>query len=356
MPEQNSSRVFTPRWLRNAFLATDVSVQVDDEWLSAAEAAQVLRSPVFVITAWNPYSESRTDVENAAANELLRKRLVREGATIHPAIGSDPKSDWSEESFAVEGLGRKKARAIGKEFEQHAIFEVSREELIVLGCTGEWSEHRLHGIWSAEPQSTDDLSAVIKRVTGLDLSSRYSRAAELGWVHDDGIGAPCPNCGEPLELFGCELESKDRNPYRAMAFVCVAEELLLWPHQVGEGVRASAKARRRYLQARADADGQGRVDRTHWAYCIELDDGAGERSSDHPWVYVGQTATTPEERFEQHRSGYKASKHVRRHGVRLRPDLYGDQPVLRTKAEAESYEAWLALSMRANGWPVLGGH
>jgi len=331
-------------------------VQVDDEWLSAAEAAQVLRSPVFVITAWNPYSESRTDVENAATNELLRKRLLREGATIHPALGSDPKSDWAEESFAVEGMGRKKARSIGKEFEQHAIFELSREELIVLGCTGEWSERRLHGEWSPEPQSPDDLPTVVERVTGLELTSRSSRASTPGWVHDDGLGAPCPNCGESLELFGCELQAKDGTPYRAMAFVCVEEELLLWTHQVSAEVRATAKARRRYLQARSDADGQGRVERSYWAYCIELEDAAGERPPGHPWVYVGQTSSTPEERFEQHLAGYKPSPKVRRFGVRLRPDLYRDQPILRSSAEALGYEDWLARSLAANGWPVKGGH
>jgi hypothetical protein len=36
-----------------------------------------------------------------------------------------------------------------------------------------------------------------------------------------------------------------------------------------------------------------------------------------PCVYVGQTGKTPEERFEDHKRGYKSSKYVERYGERL---------------------------------------
>jgi hypothetical protein len=39
-------------------------------------------------------------------------------------------------------------------------------------------------------------------------------------------------------------------------------------------------------------------------------------------VYVGLTGRTPEERFAQHRAGYKASGKVRRYGIELLPQLY----------------------------------
>ncbi|MBU6330499.1 MAG: DUF3293 domain-containing protein, partial [Acidobacteria bacterium] len=267
-----SKNAVTPRWLRNAFLATDVRVEIDGEWVGAEDAAHVLSRPLFVITAWNPYSEKMSAKANAVANRELRRRLLAMDATVRPAIGTDPNSDWSEESFAVEGIGRKKARGLGKEFGHHAIFELTREEQIVLGCTGDWTERRLHGPWSPSPQSGDDLRMVVKRVTGLDVDPHYVRASAIGWVHGDGLGAPCPGCGSGLELFGCDLEAKDGTPYRAMAFVCTDEELLLWGHQVDAVVRAVASTRWQYLQARADADGRGRIDRTHWAYCIELAD------------------------------------------------------------------------------------
>jgi hypothetical protein len=36
-----------------------------------------------------------------------------------------------------------------------------------------------------------------------------------------------------------------------------------------------------------------------------------------PCFYVGQTGKTPEERFEDHKRGYKSSKYVERYGERL---------------------------------------
>jgi hypothetical protein len=41
-------------------------------------------------------------------------------------------------------------------------------------------------------------------------------------------------------------------------------------------------------------------------------------------VYVGSSARTPEERFEQHLRGYKSARLVKRYALRLRPDLYED--------------------------------
>ena len=60
-------------------------------------------------------------------------------------------------------------------------------------------------------------------------------------------------------------------------------------------------------------------------YVIELDRAAGRRRDPRiPWVYVGSSARSPEERFEQHRRGYKSGRLVKRFGLRLRPDLYED--------------------------------
>ena len=60
-------------------------------------------------------------------------------------------------------------------------------------------------------------------------------------------------------------------------------------------------------------------------YVIELDRAAGRRRDPRiPWVYVGSSARSPEKRFEQHRNGYKSARLVKRHALRLRPDLYED--------------------------------
>jgi hypothetical protein len=74
---------------------------------------------------------------------------------------------------------------------------------------------------------------------------------------------------------------------------------------------------------------------TRRVYVIELDQGAGRRRDPRiPWVYVGSSSRTPEERFEQHLSGYKSSGLVKRFAKRLRPDLYEDLAPIRSYAKA----------------------
>lgn len=91
-------------------------------------------------------------------------------------------------------------------------------------------------------------------------------------------------------------------------------------------------------------------------YVIELSDDVGPREDPAlPWVYVGQSALSPEERFEQHRTGARNvrgplySKWPRRHGLRLRPDLYEQEPVLQSRHDAELAEARLAERLRSLG-------
>ena len=52
-------------------------------------------------------------------------------------------------------------------------------------------------------------------------------------------------------------------------------------------------------------------------YVIVLDFGSGETG-----LYVGKSGRTPDVRYEQHKSGYKDSRWVRRFGVGLVPALY----------------------------------
>ena len=76
-----------------------------------------------------------------------------------------------------------------------------------------------------------------------------------------------------------------------------------------------------------------------------------------PWgLYVGQTSRDPDLRFDQHKSGYKASGPVRRFGVRLLPDMVEHLNPMRPW-EALELEAALAEGFVAAGieW-VEGGH
>ena len=85
------------------------------------------------------------------------------------------------------------------------------------------------------------------------------------------------------------------------------------------------------------------ADRAYGVYVIELAPGAGRRRDSRiPWVYVGSSARSPEDRLAQHRRGYRSARLAKRHAVRLRPDLYEDlepQPTSRAGVEAEHLRA-----------------
>ncbi len=94
---------------------------------------------------------------------------------------------------------------------------------------------------------------------------------------------------------------------------------------------------------------------TYRVYVIELDDSL-RKGTDKPAVYVGYSAKTPEERFAQHLRGERASRHVRGHGVRLRPRLYQAYPAAANRPEAEALERHVADRLRRRGFTVYGGH
>lgn len=76
-----------------------------------------------------------------------------------------------------------------------------------------------------------------------------------------------------------------------------------------------------------------------------------------PWgLYVGQTSRDPDLRFDQHKDGYKASRAVKRFGVRLVPELVEHLNPMHGW-EAVELEAALADALRSVGitW-VEGGH
>jgi len=73
-------------------------------------------------------------------------------------------------------------------------------------------------------------------------------------------------------------------------------------------------------------------------------------------LYVGETSLDPDLRFDQHKTGYKASRFVNRFGFRLLPQLFGHFNPLR-RWEAVELEPALAEAFRNGGVPwVEGGH
>ena len=99
-------------------------------------------------------------------------------------------------------------------------------------------------------------------------------------------------------------------------------------------------------------------------YVIEISDERGPRlNSKYPNVYVGQTALTPEERFAQHKVGYKTSRYLWKGGkgrgqwlgLWLKPRLYERYNPIETRAEAERLEVRLAEQLRHKGYTVFVG-
>jgi predicted GIY-YIG superfamily endonuclease len=74
-----------------------------------------------------------------------------------------------------------------------------------------------------------------------------------------------------------------------------------------------------------------------------------------PCVYVGMTGLDPGKRFANHKRGYKASRYVRKYGIRLLPELFMDLNPL-TYDEAVIAEQGLAERLRKEGYTVVGGH
>ena len=73
-------------------------------------------------------------------------------------------------------------------------------------------------------------------------------------------------------------------------------------------------------------------------------------------LYVGETSLDPDLRFDQHKTGYKASRPVKRFGIRLLPQLFEHFNPLR-RWEAVELEPVLAQAFRDAGIPwVEGGH
>ena len=70
-----------------------------------------------------------------------------------------------------------------------------------------------------------------------------------------------------------------------------------------------------------------------------------------PCVYVGMTARSPEERFNQHLSGYKSARIVKKFGARLRPRQYESHNPM-TYEDAMNMEVEKARRLRAKGWGV----
>jgi predicted GIY-YIG superfamily endonuclease len=90
----------------------------------------------------------------------------------------------------------------------------------------------------------------------------------------------------------------------------------------------------------------------HSVYVVYLRDPRGDGKAGY---YVGMTGLSPEERFENHKRGYKSAAVVTRCGERLVPKLYEHLNPM-SYAKAVEMETALADRLRKRGFVVFGGH
>ncbi len=124
------------------YLAALVSVEMDGEWTRRIGAVAREYGDFYVVTAWNPGSERFSDATNRNRNAKLREEIGAAGGKALPARGADPASSYAEDSWAVWGLDRDVATANARAFDQVAIFLITPNEQVVLGCQSAWSLRR----------------------------------------------------------------------------------------------------------------------------------------------------------------------------------------------------------------------
>ncbi|MGD0882510.1 MAG: DUF3293 domain-containing protein [Acidimicrobiales bacterium] len=93
------------------------------------------RSPVHVVTAWNPDSVRLDRDANDARNARLLADLEASGLAHWPATGRDLAGDHFEEGFAVFGLSEHEAVALGRSHGQAAIYRWTPDAWQVISCT-----------------------------------------------------------------------------------------------------------------------------------------------------------------------------------------------------------------------------
>jgi hypothetical protein len=86
-----------------------------------------------IITACNPGKIVGVEI-NASADEELRKELNLAGSRCFRITGTSLDLKHQEQGWGVAGLSEERALAIGKQYDQNAIFEITTGILSVIGC------------------------------------------------------------------------------------------------------------------------------------------------------------------------------------------------------------------------------
>ena len=79
---------------------------------------------LYVLTAWNPFSQKLSAVENAFRQEALRTLLDQCGAKYLTCNAHSKDGSWTEASFAIWNVEQGQVELWSQQFEQHAYFRI----------------------------------------------------------------------------------------------------------------------------------------------------------------------------------------------------------------------------------------
>lgn len=71
-----------------------------------------------LLSAWNPWSELRSETDNRAADHVLHERLAASGCTYRAAFASSPNRTWREPSWMAVGMPAEAFDALARDFGQ----------------------------------------------------------------------------------------------------------------------------------------------------------------------------------------------------------------------------------------------
>ncbi len=110
---------------------TEVVVDVEGDDVSPVELAR-REGPFVILTADNPYSRVLSDDENNRRRSELHDLLHRHALIHRPTLARDPAGLFpSEKGFAIWGLAEDSVAAWARAFDQHAVYEVNPDGLVV---------------------------------------------------------------------------------------------------------------------------------------------------------------------------------------------------------------------------------
>jgi len=110
-------------------------------WAGRGAIPLPMETPIYVISAHNPFEKVLSQAENDKRHNLLKLHLdghpSEREIQFKEVIGKSMTGPWNETSIAVSGITQPEARRIGERFGQRAIFELTESEVRIVPIDGE---------------------------------------------------------------------------------------------------------------------------------------------------------------------------------------------------------------------------